>query len=375
MGRGNEVQNEKGASLWSVISALLVAQVVSGGYDVVTQANPVYGAKSLVFRVYGDVAAVLVLFPAALILERHNPLRLSRRVVAQLFLLGLIGIFGSQMLLFFGMEQTTAEFSSVMQTSIPVFTAVIALLFGVEKLNLRRRDSRSRLAGITFCCAGAILMIFYRGPPVLGWFNLGAVGPNDSRFNLLEIDDWKVGAACLIGSGLCIAVFINLQTPLLKQCPAPVSVVAYSYLFGTIIMGAASYFLVHDSSWIVDWNFNLIVVLYNGIISSALHFGLVSWALSKVGPLFVASYLPIQPISSTLLAVIFLKSILYLGSVLGTVLIILGLLLVGWAREESTRLSTLSRIVERSSRYPRVASEAHAPELRAPLLQGEHSQV
>lgn len=81
----------------------------------------------------------------------------------------------------------------------------------VEKLNLRRRDSRWKLAGITFCCAGAILITFYRGPPVLGWFNLGAVGPDASRFNLLEIDDWKVGAACLIGSGLCIAVFINLQ--------------------------------------------------------------------------------------------------------------------------------------------------------------------
>jgi len=54
-------------------------------------------------------------------------------------------------------------------------------------------------------------MALYRGPPILGWFNLGAVGPNASHFNVFEIDDWKVGAACLIGSGLCIASFINLQ--------------------------------------------------------------------------------------------------------------------------------------------------------------------
>jgi len=57
---------------------------------------------------------------------------------------------------------------------------------------------------------------------------------------------------------------VCMQGALLKQYPAPVSVVAYSFLFGTIVMGAASYFLVHDSSaWIVGLNFDLIFVLYN----------------------------------------------------------------------------------------------------------------
>ena len=55
-----------------------------------------------------------------------------------------------------------------------------------------------------------------------------------------------------------------LQAPLLKQYPAPISVIAYSYLFGAMIMGVASYFLVHDpSAWIVEWNSDLIAVLYN----------------------------------------------------------------------------------------------------------------
>lgn len=54
-----------------------------------------------------------------------------------------------------------------------------------------------------------------------------------------------------------------------------------------------------------------------GVISSALYFGLVAWALSKVGPLFVASYLPIQPVTSTLIAIFFSKSHLYLGRYVG----------------------------------------------------------
>jgi len=111
-----------------------------------------------------------------------------------------------------------------------------------------------------------------------------------------------------------MASYINLQAPLLSRFPAPISVIAYSYLFGTIIMGAASYFLVHDpAAWTLHWNVDLLAVLYNGIISSALNFALMSWALSKVGPLFVASYIPIQPVSSALLALIFLKSTVFLG--------------------------------------------------------------
>lgn len=57
------------------------------------------------------------------------------------------------------------------------------------------------------------------------------------------------------------------------------------------------------------------------------------------------------------------------SSVLGAVLIIFGLVLVSWAREEATRLAALARIVEQSGRLSRVAAEARDPELRAPLLQ------
>lgn len=92
------------------------------------------------------------------------------------------------------------------------------MLHRVEKLNLRRRDSRAKLAGTTVCCAGAILMRFYRGPPVLGW--LGAALESDflhtkreyaNHLEGFDIGGWKVGAVCLIGSCLCMALFINLQ--------------------------------------------------------------------------------------------------------------------------------------------------------------------
>lgn len=46
--------------------------------------------------------------------------------------------------------------------------------------------------------------------------------------------------------------------------PAPASVTAYAYAFGTALMGIAGVFLVDDkSSWALGWDISLVAVLYN----------------------------------------------------------------------------------------------------------------
>ena len=88
--------------------------------------------------------------------------------------------------------------------------------YRVESLRLERRDSRAKLAGITLCCAGAILMTFYRGPPLIGWPNPPVdvalkMHIHDFALRNLGITGWKFGAVCLVGNCLCMASYINLQ--------------------------------------------------------------------------------------------------------------------------------------------------------------------
>lgn len=70
-------QSEPGGrtSLWTVHSALLVAQALAGGSYVVTKVAPVHGMDRVVLTLYRDVLAVFILFPAAFIFERWAPLR------------------------------------------------------------------------------------------------------------------------------------------------------------------------------------------------------------------------------------------------------------------------------------------------------------
>ncbi|KAH9543032.1 hypothetical protein CY35_13G040900 [Sphagnum magellanicum] len=322
---------ENSESQWPVHAALLVAQLLSGGYYVIIKMALVNEMNLIVLSVYRDLLALVFLIPAAWLIERQNFFRLSRDVVLWLLVLGLIGIFGSQFLLFKGISLTSTEVSVAMHPLIPVFTAVVAIVFGVEAVWWHRRDGQAKVAGIVICCAGAILMTFYKGPVVLGakpTSTLEAASTSmikkpvhlpGSGIPHTTIDDWQIGVLCLIGNCLCMGTNINLQ----------------------------------------------------GIISSALNLAIMTWALSKVGPLFVASYIPLQPVSATVLALIFLKSSVYLGSILGTLMIILGLLSVSWAHQESARYQSLSEVIGRSVHsHDHQLAGTHGLDYRTPLLQG-----
>lgn len=84
-----------------------------------------------------------------------------------------------------------------------------------------RRDGQVKVAGITICCLGAILMTFYKGPAVVGkhastvgelypaWLDkLFSSGPG---FLGLPSSRHQLGALCLVGNCICYATYINLQ--------------------------------------------------------------------------------------------------------------------------------------------------------------------
>ncbi|KAJ7531875.1 hypothetical protein O6H91_14G062600 [Diphasiastrum complanatum] len=306
--------------------AMLLTQVLSGVYYVITKVAFINGLNPIVLSLYRDLVALLVLLPAAYYSQKKNPLKLSFSVLFRLFLLGCTWIFGSQLLLFAGISFTSAEFSAAMQPCIPAFTAIIAIAFRVDKVNWCKRDGQAKVAGIVICCGGAAVMALY-GSPIweIKQDSAGLTVTSSSSFSSLlwllgssnsgeDVARWRLGALCLIGNCLCMAAAINIQAPLLKEFPSPISVTAYSYAMGAVLMGFAGIFLVEEKgAWNLSWDVNLLAIIYNGMIASALNFGLMAWCVKRVGPLFVASYIPVQPIIAAVLATTFLGSQIYLS--------------------------------------------------------------
>jgi len=195
----------------------------------------------------------------------------------------MIRIFGNQLLFLIGLSYTNPTYAAAIQPAIPVFTFMLAVMMGsvsfhlyhlsvsicvcvyyysnttahshfefiniyinklmqihqviqlclsvetfscsTERVNLARYDGLAKVGGTIICVSGAVLMVLYRGPALIGYAEIDHVIQNEISAkgqpepsgwligSLLDfgLDHFHLGVLCLIGNCICMAAFLAIQ--------------------------------------------------------------------------------------------------------------------------------------------------------------------
>lgn len=337
--------------------AMVALQFGYAGFHVVSRAALNMGISKLVFPVYRNIIAFLLLLPFAYFLEKKERPAMTLNFALQFILLALVGITANQGFYLLGLENTTPTFASAIQNSVPAITFLMVAIFRIEKVRLDRKDGIAKVVGTLFCVAGATVITLYKGPTIYSPAPpLNQIQPDSLTSTiLLSLGDakgknWTLGCVYLIGHCLSWSGWLVMQAPVLKKYPARLSVTAYTCFFGLIqFMIIAAIFERNLDAWIFHNGGEVFSILYAGVVASGIAFAVQIWCIDRGGPVFVAVYQPVQTLVVAIMASFALGEEFYLGGIIGAVLIVVGLYLVLWGKSEEKKFASKEKVMIQST--------------------------
>ncbi|KAK3406054.1 hypothetical protein EUGRSUZ_K02243 [Eucalyptus grandis] len=333
MGKENVVSENM-----KLLLALLALQFCFAGFHIVSRVALNIGISKVVYPVYRNIIALILLGPSAYFLEKKDRPPLTFSLLVQFFLLALLGITANQGFYLLGLYYASPTFASAMQNSVPAITFVMASALRLEQVHIARRDGLAKVVGTIASVGGATTITLYKGLPLLHQkLTQGNIAEEDTT--VTPIQNWTWGCIYLLGHCLSWAGWMVLQAPVLKKYPAKLTLTSFTCFFGLIQFLVIAVFMETDTErWKIQSGEELFTILYAGIVASAVVLSLQTWCIHKGGPVFVAVFQPVQTLLVAVMAIFTFGDQLYSGRLLGAVLITLGLYSVLWGKTEERKM-------------------------------------
>lgn len=338
-------------------AAIILLQFCYAGMTILSKVALNKGTIPYVLGVYRHAIAFAVISPFAVVLERKTRPKMSSSVFVKIILLALLEPVIGQNLFFTGLKFTTATFANALWNIVPAFTFVMAWIFRLEKVNIGRVHSQVKVLGTIVTVGGAMVMTLVNGP-VLSFPWTKAKYSHHAASN----DGNSVKGALMITIGcLSSSCFYILQAITLKAYPAEISLTALICLMGAIEGSIAALALEwhNPAAWSMHFNSMLIVAIYSGIVCSGFGYYVTGMVVKERGPVFVTSFLPLNLVLVAILGSFILSDMIYLGMVIGAVLIVVGLYMVLSGKMKDHLISESSNQVlePKNEHYSTVLSE------------------
>ncbi|KAG8076438.1 hypothetical protein GUJ93_ZPchr0006g43767 [Zizania palustris] len=349
------------ADEWRPVMAMLLFDLISAVMTALVKKALEEGLNRLVLISLRQLVATVFLAPIAYFKERNTRPKITLEIFVYLFFSAVLGAGLSQYTFFYGLQYTTATFAITFANLSPVVTFLIAVALRVESLKMKSKAGAAKMVGTVTSFGGLLVLSLYRGVALTnrGSMEESAAGGDGDKKN----KQWILGTVVLLGNCLCFSLWLLLQTKLTKKYPAIYSSTAIMFFLSTLQAGALSLATqrLSTSAWILTRKIEIVTVLYSGIVASGVGYLLMTWCVGKRGPVFTAAFVPLIQIMVAIIDFFFLHEQLHLGSVLGSVLMILGLYLLLWGKKRDASSSSAVASVLQCCSAPAAAALPKQP--------------
>ncbi len=206
--------------------------------------------------------------------------RVDREDWPRLILLAVFGVAVNQMLFFSGLKQTTPIHAALIMTITPILILLISFATLGERITL------NKIFGISLGIVGAVLLIME-----------GQAG----SFAFRQMEGRIIGDVMVFINALSYAVYLVLARKMMRKYH-PITVVKWAFTFGIVLVLPFGGKQLADVEWSVFSTSIWLAVLYVLVGTTFLAYLFNALALKMVNPSIVGTYIYLQPLLATLIA-------------------------------------------------------------------------
>ncbi|KAK4418726.1 WAT1-related protein [Sesamum alatum] len=311
--------------MWKVVGAMVAVEFGFALVNILFKKALNAGTERLIILFYRQSISTVFLIPFVYFWERSSWAKLTVRVTAQMFLCALLGLTLTQYLFLVGLGYTSATFTSAFVNMVPVVTFVLALPLGMEKVKMKSKSGKAKVFGTLTCVVGVLILSLYKG--------ILLTNPRHKVKNHQTPKGYGRGSAFLSGGSLAWSSWFLIQSRIGQNFPYRYSSTSIMSFFSAIQFAVLCFITDRSmSKWILQGELQILSVVYSGIVASGLCYVVMSWCVKQRGPVFTSAFSPLMQIFAAVLDILVLHEEIYLGSILGSVVVILGMYVLLWGK-------------------------------------------
>ncbi|KAL0669811.1 hypothetical protein Bca4012_032515 [Brassica carinata] len=311
-----------------ILTAMVLTEFSNVGVNTLVKSVTSKGLSPFVVLVYSYAFGSLLLPPLAFFSFRSRSLPpLTSSVLYKMGLLGLI-VSAAQIAGYNGIKYSSPTLSSAMSNVNPAFTFILAIIFRMEKISIRKETSVAKVLGTLLSIIGALVVTLYHGPVLMS-----------------SHSDWVIGGGLLALQYILLSFSYLVMAHTMSRYPSTVVVTLVHNVCILIVCAFVSLLVEKDDSkaWIIRFDVTLVSLVAVGALNSA-YYIIHTWAVSHKGPVYLSMFKPLSILIAAASTTLFLGETIYLGILIGGILIAIGFYMVLWGKAKEAKVNILGSI-------------------------------